>query len=436
MLKLLFYLPLALFCSAKFNPGLVAKFPKKSLIQVAQMALPVINPLISHMEIDQRFEMSIITLKGFDIDFQPLLESQVEWDFDSDPASIGTSVFGLKFSFRSPCDVKVWVFQSKGWIRAEGRVEVVKFSTTGLPFDDKYAGKPYVRLRFHDIGLNPENINIRADIDWVPDFVMDQLLKFIKSTVVGNIRQALIDWLNVQLTPNINDRIREVYPADLRIGDMDCSLQTALTDPIFLDKENIYFSLDGTIFVTAKGYRRSEDAPRIAFGETGSRFLDFYLTDYSLRTFLQSIARLPYIFRITDFSAGIISQDEKVSLSVSEAGVAFRRFNSWGKITWAQNFVEMNSTLSATIRPWITREKDEFVLNLGVNDFKVDNKTLKSNYQTLEDSADAIQAALELYWLAEPNCSMPLPDIDIFGYKWKDWGISSRDGHLRLGINI
>lgn len=421
--------------TVKFNPGLVAKFPKASLYPVTKLALPVINPLISHLEIDRRFEMGIITLKGFDLDVSPLTPPQFKFNFD-DVNSISSSVEKLEFKFKSPVDIAIWVFKSKGWIRASGKVSQIKWRTSSHPFTDKYTNKPFVSLNFDVIDLKAGDIEILADIDWVPDWIMSQLISFIKSNVVEAVRLAILDWLNTMFTPTINDKIKEEYPETLKIDGTDFALQTAFTDPIFFDQNAVYFPLDGTIFLAAKGYRRTEDSLPMSFGSPWNHTFDFYFSEYSFRSFFSVIANQTYDFKVTNFTAAVSTLDSKVDLSIHEKGVLVKQLRSKEWVVCDDNHLHLDTILTAFVRPWITKDADGFVLNLEITEGKVIQMKLDTSYPFLASLGDLFGTFVEGYFKAYPTRSMPMPDLDLFGHKWKDWNIQSQNNHLRIGVTI
>ena len=159
-LAIIIYLISSILNLDKQNPGAVMRLPKASIILEWNKLLPDINRLISHLEINERFDSNWISIKGFDMDFTEISPNQVTFDFATNPEMILMAVTGLKFKFKAPIDLHAVFIQTQGWIYAEGIVSGVYFGFKGVDFTEKHKEKPYVAFTFTRFDMNPDDLKI------------------------------------------------------------------------------------------------------------------------------------------------------------------------------------------------------------------------------------------------------------------------------------
>lgn len=418
-----------------FNPGIIAKFPKESLYEVTKRSLSVLNPEINHLQIDKRFETDLITFKGIELRLENIKIDQIKFNFTADPKFIRTSISNVKFVVKSPVDVHAWVFQTCGWFTVNGTIDTIDFEFQGRQFDNDFSKKPYVHSVYKSININSEKISVLPDIDYIPDFIMSMIVRLIKDTMIKSVCSTLLEFMNRELSTNINSEIKKGYPESLPIDNTDMSLQTELTDPLYFDENNIFFPIEGTIFITKKGFQRDVDSSIMEFGQADSHLFDFYLSDYTMRTFMASIANDKKQFTIPDFSASILSYDQLVDFSFHKNGLHVKKFKSDNEVHSFSKDLSIKSDISLVVRPWITKQEN-FVLNMYFESFEINEIEVKSTYSIDDFLVDAFKTYLPVYLSKNPECSARIPELSLLGFKWVNWSLDICENHARIGVSI
>ena len=172
--------------------------------------------------------------------------------------------------------------------------------------------------------------SVKVDMDkhkWKGDFghknilskIGNGLLNLFRGKGVKFIRKKITDQLNGKVPEMINKEIKKKFKVEGPISPQ-LSISTALTGPIVVNKDYLSVPIDGTVFVTEKGFKRPFNAGGIPLMPISNQS-DIILTatDYSFKTLEDSLNQLEFEYETEygGFKAMIVVGGKKDSFNIT-----------------------------------------------------------------------------------------------------------------------
>jgi hypothetical protein len=302
------------------DSGIHFMLDKSQFLPLFAQALPEINAFLKNQTLEYNVQYSILNLTKFVLSADDIKEDQFTTDIDMDLGTIMVHVRDLKARLLSYVTVDAYLFTSNGTILVEGTVSEIIFSLSFDNFTDTKKGKPYFDFCIRDLHFDKDSVVITADIDYIPNFLLNLIIKLVQDSMLDDMRDRIVNVVN-QGGFEVFDRIiDEYYPNEVALTGYDAAVSVVLSKEAFVTPN--YFNLIALgdfagkkgKFLTPVG--QTKMVPRIA-GDAYGMYL--HVSMASVKSYLNTF----FNFKISDqgtfysYSVESINNDDNITINQS-----------------------------------------------------------------------------------------------------------------------
>ena len=166
------------------------------------------------------------------------------------------------------------------------------------------------------------------------------------------------------------------FPTSIELAD-GISMSTGFTGPITVTSDYLDLNLDGSVFLTSKGYERTATANAIPLTDGNSTSdLILFIGDYVLETAANAFNAQPF-----NYSTSLVGIPVSVALS---QGLSMKFVNGDFELTAspkikAAGSVELDATATVDVNPVIGNGGSSYIckVNPGLDDIKLSKADIK-----------------------------------------------------------
>lgn len=418
------------------NPGFVVKVHKNKIPQIMKVAVPIMNPLLKNVVLNETIDVSLLKLTSSVLDIANLLPSQIDCPFNNDPNFIQCEISKAAFNIISQAEIDTPLFKSTGTIKCQGVLNLIRVRFGFKEFTEKQKGKPFLNLVLEDLHFDKDSMQIHIDMKGIPNALIDQIVKTFKSSVLNKIKENLIKFVKEKGNLKINQIIDEKYPSAVDLVDIGISMRTELNACSIIDQENIIFGMDATFYDTKTGYKRTKESHLIDSKPMDKYFLDIALTSYMINSFFESI----YDKRIKVTTEKAVFEVQSTwkspDLVIDSEAVKCNAFTGALKLYKENMFAEFIGDVSFDLHLNSRKSIDQFVdfdfKKLSLNEMK-----FNSNIPVVKYMEFFVKYALKSLFVFLHSFSVDIPNINFPGdIKLTDFELRMNSGFIDAGISV
>lgn len=233
-------------------PGLEISLKADLLNTAQQKVLEIVYQHFKHFEMPVSLEVPGLTLSNLVIDLDPLDPSNLNMFFSPDDNSVVLDFQEISLSANGNIDVQKWVHLS-GTVKVKVHLRrlIVKVLFLDGIRDNNGLYKPQVLVKVTLIDIPKDDLEIKVDLSYIPDFLANFIIKFIKGYALDSVKLFIYQFVPGDGSKQVNQIIADQYPLDIPVNQpglgIDLDLSTLLTRKIRVLEDRLLVSVDGII---------------------------------------------------------------------------------------------------------------------------------------------------------------------------------------------
>ena len=233
-------------------PGLEISLKADLLNTAQQKVLEIVYQHFKHFEIPVSLEVPGLSLSNLVIDLDPLDPSNLNMFFSPDDNSVVLDFQEIRLSANGNIDVQKWVHLS-GTVGVKVRLRRLTVKVVFLDGVRDHNGlyKPQVSVQVALIDIPKDDLQIKVDLSYIPDFLANFIIKFIKGYALDSVKLFVNQFVPGDGTQQVNAIIANQYPINIPVNQtglaIDLDLSTLLTQKIRVLQDRLLVSVDGIV---------------------------------------------------------------------------------------------------------------------------------------------------------------------------------------------
>ena len=272
---------------AEENPGMILAVHKSQFLPLFAQALPSINAYMDRQTIDVNYVDGFMTLLKFDFHVDAVTKDQCLFEPGTEPSSVHVQLSKISQKVVSYVSIDAVVLTSNGTVTSQGVINTVDFLLTAKDFTPEMKGKPYFNFKILNVTFDVDSFTLTADLPYVPDFLINTLLSMFKSSVLETIKDSIMHIINDNGHEIFDQIINDYYPNFVQLEGFPMVLSSRLVSKPFFKFNELYLYVDGTFYNPDQGYTYPTDIREIDLISDPAFFVDLYLSEYSLKTYMK-----------------------------------------------------------------------------------------------------------------------------------------------------
>ena len=415
------------------NPGVLFQLHKNSIVRIKNKLVPKIYDIIRHFEIDKAIDDSGIKVTNLKVDLEQISASNLDFDFESDVDSLGIVLKQLFIRFKF--DIKInKVVKLSG--RGDGRfgLSFAKYRTSAKPLDHGNP-RPFVDVKFEGMKIDRGAFNLRLDIAHLPDFIVKLVIKIFKDKILDEISKEITSKARSEAEKQTQEAINLYYPLSVDLP-YQVSLSTKLTSKIYLDKDFIFFPMDGIFYNRDRGYSRPVNPKPLDLHKEDQKLAVTYTTEASANYLYSAVAGMVFQFTFHNalFTLSVDPNDQPI---IFEEGVM--KLNGallHGKVEYLGYFVSISPKvqLKASFAGYNLAEQK---LEFDIYDLQVLSISYESDSTVMEWLLPFVPIALKTFFRTKRRVNYSISWVKLpFGMTLQDLVIHECKENVRVSIDI
>lgn len=171
-----------------------------------------------------------------------------------------------------------------------------------LGFDTQQSGVhlvPKLNVQDFNVTLDANSFVFDFDCTLCPGDVLNFILTAFRGPLLDEVKDQARSVVNTEVVNVANRMILKNYPTSIQLNEQ-MSVSTAITGPLAVKTDYLSASIDGTVFLTSKGYDGSSNAPQITVENTcAPGEVCLFFSKYVFETATKSMNQVPLQFSTT-----------------------------------------------------------------------------------------------------------------------------------------
>ena len=189
--------------------------------------------------------------------------------------------------------------------------------------------KPTFSVKLIDIKIPKDDLDIHVKLNYIPAFITDFLISFIKSTVLSKVEDYLYQFISGPGTEDLNKIIQEKYPTSLPLLNEELQISTFLTGPITVKANRILIGVDALAFRKSKGKGKRDFPSHMAFTSEDGNNIVFGVSQETIgsviKTFVSDINQNHFDIDYLHFKGSVKSNLDQHSFEIWESGMSLKK---------------------------------------------------------------------------------------------------------------
>lgn len=121
---------------------------------------------------------------------------------------------------------------------------------------------PKVNIKDFDLAFDMNSFSYNFDCGICSETVINLILASFKGPLLSSVSNEARNVINRVIINSANSIMLENFPVSIPLN-VNMSISTATTGPLFVKNDYLGGPIDGTVYLTAQGYKRPSDAPEM-----------------------------------------------------------------------------------------------------------------------------------------------------------------------------
>lgn len=275
----------------QIEPGAGVVLTRNSLNAIRDRLIPYLMSLFDNFPIDAKVDSDGIKMDHIEASLTKMLPQNLTYTLLPNENAFILNIKKPNVYIKSNLQVnKVLSFVGKLEIVVE--VEEIQVKVFLIPEEGKKLMKPKIKLELLKFDLPSDKIIVSVDLAYVPTWLSDMIIFFIKGNLLNQVRDLVKDYVPNDLCNLLNDLIQEGYPAELPVIFDDMHLPILLTKAPVITPNQVHLFVDGYIYSDKTGKPETRRSPSpVTLYTPSDQSISISVSDETVASFFISLLK-------------------------------------------------------------------------------------------------------------------------------------------------
>jgi hypothetical protein len=260
-----------------------------------------------------------------------------------------------------------------------------------------------------------DKFNITIDLNWVPNFVTDFIIYFIKNLLVTKIGDFLLDYISTEGTAQVNDMIKEGYPSEVELSE-GLTIGMLLTQMIQVNGNRLMIKVDGFSFLKSTHLPERNSPSSIKFKKYDTEGVVMGISQEMMSSILEvyflEINKNKFKIDKNGVKGTLKTNINKDSFVITKKGMSLVNVLVDGDLEYWGYTIKISFKMNAGL------EINTFNFYKNIVIFSITNVNLhdynfNSNTKFIRSFGPYIISAIEAFGIFFHDYKLPIPHIDL-----------------------
>ena len=363
-------------------------------------------------------EVSIPGLRMWNLhlNLSNLTSENVSMSLDEAQNCIEVRLVKLAMRLNSDIEIEKFYLTERGTVDVNLIVEELIVKLRFVDDPGHSLKHPRIQASLVKLDVPPAFLDIALSLDYIPNFLSDFIVSFIKGMLLDQIEIFLVQFLRTEGSAQLNDIIKDNYPAEVPIYGDDLVMGILMTQMIRVKSNRLEICVDGLAYLKSVTPRARGAPSAIAFSQDDAEGVVLGMAQEAvssvMEAFFSQLYENHFVIESDSVRGEFKTNVNSGSFVISESGMALKGVLFSGHVEYSSykldvNFV-MDSGLEINIFDFYKKLVVFSITNVDLSDFKFDCTS-----EFVESFGPYIKSLIEAFGDFFHNYSLPIPEVDL-----------------------
>ena len=396
------------------NPGLGATININLLNEIQQTFVEKLYLQFKEFDLPMEISADFLDLSKLHISLDNLESKNLIFFLSPSDNSIVLTFSDLSMRLAGNIRVHKAFFSSSGTIKVGFTLKSLVAKITFVKLEDSSLVKPTISAQIIDLDIPEDELKISLDLKYIPDFIMDMVIYFIKGTLIKTLTNFVGDFAKGDGSKQVNEMINQQYPEEVEIwGVMVGSL---LTDKVIVQQNNLFLSIDGIAYVKDQKPEKRMKVSSMQFSKDDRSSLMTEISqemlESALKSFIKGEYNNEYTFIAQKLKIKATSNVSTNTITIDSSGIEINNLLVNIDAEFLNFYIKCSFYLDMGVRVNYLDFKND-IANISISKIKVNEYSFDSNLPVLNAFGIYLKKFIETFGVLVIGYNLNIPHVKL-----------------------